>query len=269
LLSAASSQEIPAALIRVEDLWCGYPGHDVLRGLSFAVEEGEFIGVLGPNGSGKTTLLLALSGILPVRGGAIEVLGSPLGRLKHKERARRMAVVTQESDVRFPFTCEEVVRMGRYPHQKRWQLDSIEDAEAVRQAMILTDTGLLAQRLITAVSGGERQSVIMAKTLAQRGTILLLDEATSAMDIHRKLQIFKVLDQLHAENGLTVLAVMHDVNLAALFCRRIIFLKDGEVVADGEPNSVLIPEILEEVYQTPVIIQKVPIIEKLQVVFMP
>jgi iron complex transport system ATP-binding protein len=269
LLSAAPSKEIPAALIRVGDLWCGYPGHDVLRGLSFAVRKGEFIGILGPNGSGKTTLLLALSGILPIRGGEIEVLGYPLGRLKHKERARHVAVVTQEPDVRLPFSCEEVVRMGRYPHQKRWQLDSIEDAEAVRRAMFLTDTGVLAERLITAVSGGEKQRVIMAKTLAQEGTVLLLDEATSAMDIHRKLQIFKVLEQLHVENGLTVLAVMHDVNLAAMFCERIIFLKEGCVVADGAPESVLIPEILEEVYETRVLIQEVPNIRKLQVVFMP
>jgi iron complex transport system ATP-binding protein len=269
LLSAASSQEIPATLIRVQNLWCGYPGHDVLRGLSFAVAPGEFIGILGPNGSGKTTLLMALSGILPLREGEIEILGTPLGRLKHKDRARHMAVVTQEPDVRLPFTCEEVVRMGRYPHQKRWQLDSIEDAEAVRRAMFLTDTDMLAERLITALSGGEKQRVIMAKTLAQEATVLLLDEATSAMDIHRKLQIFKVLDQLHRESGLTVLAVMHDVNLAALFCRRIIFLKDGQVVADGAPNSVLIPEILERVYQTRVVIQEVPNTGKRQVVFMP
>ncbi len=269
MLSAASSKEIPATVIRVQDLWCGYPGHNVLQGVSFAVQKGEFLGILGPNGSGKTTLLLALSGILPIRGGDMELLGLPSGRLKHKERARHMAVVTQDPEVRFPFTCEEVVRMGRYPHQKRWQLDSIEDAEAVRQAMLLTDTEMLAERLITAVSGGEKQRVIMAKTLAQEGTVLLLDEATSAMDIHRKLQVFKVLEQLHAENGLTVLAVLHDVNLAALFCRRLIFLKEGRVVADGTVSSVLLPEILEEVYQTRVIIQQVPNTDKRQVVFMP
>lgn len=269
MLSAASSQEIPATVIRVKDLWCGYPGHEVLQGISFAVQKGEFLGILGPNGSGKTTLLLALSGILPFRDGEIEVLGIPSERLKHKERARQMAVVTQDPEVRFPFTCEEVVRMGRYPHQKRWQLDSIEDAEAVRQAMLLTDTEMLAERLITAVSGGEKQRVIMAKTLAQEGTVLLLDEATSAMDIHRKLQIFKVLEQLHAEEEVTVLAVLHDVNLAALFCQRLIFLKEGRVVADGAVSSVLLPEILEEVYQTRVIIQEVPNTEKRQVVFMP
>jgi iron complex transport system ATP-binding protein len=256
-------------MIRVKNLRCGYANHPVLKGISFSVEKGEFLGILGPNGSGKTTLLLALSGILPFQDGGIELLGMPLDRFKHKERARHMAVVTQDPEARFPFTCEEVIRMGRYPHQKRWQLDSAQDADAVRWAMVLTDTEMLADRLITAVSGGERQRVIMAKTLAQQATVLLLDEATSAMDIHRKLQIFKVLERLHAEDGLTVLAVMHDVNLAALFCRRMIFLKDGQVVADGAANSVLIPEILEDVYQTQVLIQEVPSTGKRQVVFMP
>jgi iron complex transport system ATP-binding protein len=269
LLSVAPSKEIPATVIRVKDLWCGYPGYTVLKGISFAVEKGEFLGILGPNGSGKTTLLLALSGIVPIQDGEIEILGVSLARLKPRERARHVAAVMQDAQVRFPFTCEEVVRMGRYPHQKRWRLDSIEDAEAVRHAMVLTDTETLAERLVTAVSGGERQRVIMAKTFAQEGTILLLDEATSAMDIHRKLQIFKVLEQLHQEDGLTVVTVLHDVNLAALFCHRIIFIKDGCVVADGASNSVLMPEILEEVYQTRVLVQEVPDIGKRQVVFMP
>jgi iron complex transport system ATP-binding protein len=269
LLPLAASKEIPATVILVKDLWCGYPGHMVLRGISFAVEKGEFLGILGPNGSGKTTLLHALSGIMPVQEGGIEILGRPLDRLKPKERALHIAVVTQDSEVRFPFTCEEVVRMGRYPHQKRWQLDSIQDADAVQRAMVLTDTSMLADRLITAVSGGERQRVIMAKTLAQEAEILLLDEATSAMDIHRKLQTFKVLEHLHKDNKLTVAAVMHDVNLAALFCHRMIFIRDGCIVADGASDSVLVPEVLEEVYQTRVAIQDIPDIGKRQVVFIP
>jgi iron complex transport system ATP-binding protein len=269
LLPLAASEKIPATVILVKDLWCGYPGHMVLRGISFVVEAGEFLGILGPNGSGKTTLLHALSGILPVQEGGIEILGIPLVRLKPRDRARHMAVVSQDSEVRFPFTCQEVVHMGRYPHQKRWQLDSIQDAAAVQRAMVLTDTAMLADRLITAVSGGERQRVIMAKTLAQEAKVLLLDEATSAMDIHRKLQVFKVLEQLHVDNDLTVVAVMHDVNLAALFCRRMIFIRDGCVVADGPSDSVLVPEILEEVYQTRVAIQDIADIGKRQVVFIP
>lgn len=267
MLSPAPSQEIPAALIRVSDLSCGYSSHSVLKGISFSVNKGEFLGILGPNGSGKTTLLLALSGIVPIQRGAIEFNGYPLGQLKHRERARQMAVVMQDPDVRFPFRCREVVQMGRYPHQKRWQLDSVEDDQAVGRAMVLTDTEMLADRLITAVSGGEKQRVIMAKTLAQEGIVLLLDEATSAMDIHRKLQVFRVLEQLHRENGLTILAVLHDVNLAALFCHRLIFLKDGAVVADGETNTVLIPPILEEVYEARALIHEVPAAGGRQVVF--
>jgi iron complex transport system ATP-binding protein len=269
LLSPASSKEVSSTVILAENLWCGYPDHTVLRGIAFSVEEGEFLGILGPNGSGKTTLLHALSGILPFQEGRIEILGLPLDQIKPKQRARRIAVVTQDSEVRFPFTCEEVVRMGRYPHRKRWQLDSAEDMMAVQRAMALTDTAMLADRLITAVSGGERQRVIMAKTLAQEAKIMLLDEATSAMDVHRKLHMFKVLKQLHGNDKLTVVAVMHDVNLAALFCHRMIFIRDGCVVADGPSNSVLIPEVLEEVYQTRVLIQEISDIGKRQVVFIP
>ncbi|MFP5212489.1 MAG: ABC transporter ATP-binding protein, partial [Acidobacteriota bacterium] len=179
-------------MIRVKDLHCGYPGHDVLRGVSFHATPGEFIGVLGPNGAGKTTLLLALSGIIPARSGEIEILGSSLERLKHRERARRTAVVAQESNVRLPFTCGEVVRMGRYPHQGRWGAGSPDDAAVVERVLDITDTRELSERFITAVSGGERQRVVMAKALAQQAPILLLDEATSAMDIHRKLQVFRV-----------------------------------------------------------------------------
>jgi len=139
--------------------------------------------------------------------------------------------------------------MGRYPHQKRWRMDSPEDASVVRRAMEITETVELAGRLITAVSGGEKQRVTMAKALAQDTPLLLLDEATSAMDIHRKLQIFGILERLNRQRQLTVLAVLHDVNLAALYCDRLIFLKEGTLAADGPTVSVLTPEILEGLYQ--------------------
>ncbi len=269
MLPSAPSQEVHAVVIRVADLECGYPGHAVLRGLSFSIEKGEFVGILGPNGAGKSTLLHALSGVVPVQGGSIEIQGSPLERLKHRERARRMAVITQDSDPRFPYSCEDVVRMGRYPHQKRWQLDSPEDEAVVTRVLKITDTDVLAKRLITAVSGGEKQRVVMARALAQDTPVLLLDEATSAMDIHKKLRIFRVLNRLNAENELTVVTVLHDVNLAALFCRRMIFLKNGRIVADGPTRSVLTPGILEEVYETRVIVQEVEGTEARQVVFLP
>jgi iron complex transport system ATP-binding protein len=256
-------------VIRVENLKCGYSDHPVLKGISFGIESGEFVGILGPNGSGKTTLLLALSGVTPIQAGSVEITGQPIERLKPKERARRMAVIAQDGDARFPFSCEEVVRMGRFPHQKRWRMDSAQDSAVVGRVLRITDTQDLSDRLITAISGGERQRVFMARALAQETPILLLDEATSAMDIHRKLQIFTVLRDLNHKDGLTVMAVLHDVNLAALFCRRIIFFKEGKIVADGSTDEVLTPEILEDVYRTRVLVQEIGDTGKRQVVFLP
>jgi len=269
LLSNASSKKIPAAVIRVEDLWCGYPGRSVLKGISFQVERGEFIGLLGPNGSGKTTLLLTLSGVIPFQSGQVEVMQQPILQLRHKDRARRMAVVGQESTVRFPFECEEVVRMGRYPHQNRWQLGNAIDAKIVKKAMHLTDTEALSDRLITAISGGERQRVSMAKALAQETPILLLDEATSAMDIHRKLQVFRVLNTLNRDEGLTVISVLHDINLAALFCRRLLLLKEGLILADDQTEKVMTSETLKRVYDAEVLVHEVAETGKRQVVFLP
>ncbi len=269
MLPAVTPQENGRPVIQVENLVCGYPGRTALRDVSFVVEPAEFVGVLGPNGSGKTTLMLALSGVVAAREGQIQVLGTALEQLPHKERARRMAAVTQEGEVRLPFSCREVVWMGRYPHQRRFQMESRDDARVVQRAMTLTDTQSLADRLITAISGGEKQRVMVARALAQDTSVLLLDEATSAMDIRRKLQVFKVLEQLNREEGLTILAVLHDINLAALFCRRLIFLRDGQKMADGPAQEILTPAILEAVYRTRVLVQDVAEVGRKQVVFMP
>lgn len=256
-------------MIEVRDLHCGYPERKVLQGITFSVSPGEFVGVLGPNGSGKTTLLLALSGIVPIVSGWIAFHGISLSRLKPRERARTMASVAQDSQVRFPFSCREIVRMGRYPHQKRFQVESVEDERVVARALQITDSEELADRLIMSISGGERQRVVMARALAQETPVLLLDEATSAMDIHRKLQIFRVLENLNRGEELTILAVLHDVNLAALFCRRLVFLKEGRVVADGPTEAVLTEEVLQDVYDTEVLVQDIARTGKKQVVFIP
>jgi iron complex transport system ATP-binding protein len=269
LLPAVSPKEVSPAVIHVENLWCGYNEKPILKGISFEMHAGELVGILGPNGSGKSTLVLALSGILPVVRGHIALSGRLLKDLKHKERARRMAVVAQDTDARLPFSCQEVVWMGRYPHVPKWRMETVEDAGRVQWAMELTDIRELADRPVTAVSGGERQRVMIARALAQETPILILDESTSAMDVHRKLAIFRILEELSTSRKATVLAVMHDVNLAAMFCRRIIFLRDGRIVADGPPETVLTPEIFEEVYETKVLIHTVDSIGKRQVVFLP
>ncbi|MFZ2447158.1 MAG: ABC transporter ATP-binding protein [Syntrophobacteraceae bacterium] len=269
MLSSPAQKTAAPAAVNVSALRCGYAGIEVLKGISFSVQSGEFVGILGPNGAGKSTLVLALSGIVPAIEGRIEILGAEIERLNLKERARRMAVIVQDGDIRFPFSCREIVEMGRYPHIKRWQMDSLRDAEAVEKALALTDTAPLGARSIGAVSGGERQRVFMAKSLAQETPVLVLDEAVSAMDIHRKLQVFKVLEKLNREERLTVLAVLHDINLAALFCGRIVFLKDGVIEADGPTEDVLTAEILEKIYETRVIVQEIESARKKQVIFLP
>lgn len=245
-------------MIQVEGVHCGYPDRKVLHDVHLSIGAGEFIGVLGPNGSGKTTLILALSGVLRAARGAIRLDGRPLDTIPHRERARRIAVVPQDVHVPYPFTCWDIVAMGRYPHQRRGGAETPEDRAFVRRAMERTDTLDLAERPITAVSGGERQRVLVAKALAQDTPVLLLDEAVSAMDVHRKLHVFALLKGLQEKEGKTVVAVLHDINTAAVFCQRLVFIKGGRIVADGPTEEVLKPEILEEVYETPAIVYRVP-----------
>lgn len=245
-------------MIEVEHIHCGYSDRKVLHDVGLRVGCGEFVGVLGPNGSGKTTLILALSGVLRLTAGCIRLDGRPLDTMPHRERARRIAVVPQDVHVPYPFPCWDIVAMGRYPHQKRGGLETREDVALVRRAMELTDTLDMAERPITAVSGGERQRVFVAKALAQDTPVLLLDEAVSAMDVHRKLHVFSLLKNLQEKEGRTVIAVLHDINTAAVFCRRLVFIKRGRIIADGPTRDVLKPEILEEVYETPAVVYRVP-----------
>ena len=238
-------------MIKVEALDLGYEDRLVLTGLNFRVNRGEFVGILGPNGSGKSTLLHALSGLLPPQRGRIIIKSEALGGLPSRLRAQILAVVPQSTEVRFPFACLEIVLMGRYPHRKRLGSLTDEDLLWALKSMRRTTTDHLKERPITEVSGGECQRVVIARALAQDPEILLLDEATSSLDVRKKLEIFELLKFLSETRGLTVLCAMHDLNLAALYCRRLMFIKDGRVVVDGPTDQVFTPAILKEVYDTP------------------
>lgn len=244
-------------MIRVVGLVLGYGSRPVLDGLDFTVSPGEFVGLLGPNGSGKTTLINALAGLLRPRKGEVWLQGEPLGLLASRRRARLVAVVPQSSEVRFPFTCLEIVLMGRYPHRRRQFSLAPEDLAKALWAMEETTTLPLMERPITEVSGGERQRVVIARALAQEPALLLLDEATSSLDVRKKMEIFAMLKRLNHQ-GLTIVCAMHDLNLAALYCQRLLFLKDGRLVEDGPTEKVFTAATLEMVYETPMEVARHP-----------
>jgi len=237
-------------VIKAVNLDLGYGDRLVLKDVNFEITRGEFVGCLGPNGSGKSTLLSALCGLVEPQRGAVLLEEEAIGALPGRQRARRLAVVPQTTEVRFPFTCFEVVLMGRYPHRRPWRRLGETDLRAALEAMAQTSTIAFRERVVTAVSGGERQRVVVARALAQTPEIVLLDEATSSLDVRKKLEIFEVLRELNESLGVTVICAMHDLNLAALYCRRLMFLKDGRLLRDGPTDQVFTSATLRLVYET-------------------
>lgn len=255
-------------MIRVEGLTARYGKTVVLHGLNFRAAEGELIGLLGPNGSGKTTLLHCLSRVVPFNAGKVFVSGLDLTAYSARKLARVEASVPQRLEISFPFKCIEVVLMGRYPYQREFGTNSEDDLSKAMEAMRLTDTLDLAQRRINEVSGGEAQRVIIARALAQETAIMLLDEATANLDVSHKIQMFDLFSEMN-QRGRTFICAMHDLNLAALYCQRLIFLKDGQICIDGPTFETFTGENLSKVYQTEVKITEHPDTGAPQAMFVP
>jgi iron complex transport system ATP-binding protein len=247
------------AAVEAQALHCRYGAIEALRGVSLAVGAGEFVGVLGPNGSGKSTLVKALSRALRPAAGSVLLDGADIWRLGPRDVARNVAVVPQDAPAPFDFTALEVVLMGRSPHLSRLAAEGVEDLRIAREAMERTDTWAFAGRPITQLSGGERQRVTLARALAQEPRLLLLDEPTSHLDLGYQMETLERLAALNTEAGTTLVAVLHDLNLAAAFCPRLVLLSEGRVVADGAPEAVLTRERLRDVYRVDVLVQPDPV----------
>jgi len=255
------------AVLKAEQIFFGYDERVILKNFSLAVGEGNFLGILGPNGSGKSTLLKLLGGVLRPTRGQVLFQGKNISTFARYELAQRMASVPQGSRVDFPFSALEVVMMGRFPHLTDSLFEKQADIEAVRAAMRSTDTLAFAARPFQELSGGEQQRVLVASALAQSPQVLFLDEPTASLDIKYQAQIFEILGACNQEAGQTVIVALHDLNLAAAFCEKLVLINKGSIVASGTPEQVLVPERLEQVYGVDVELLRLP--ENGRMVFMP
>lgn len=238
-------------MIRTEALTFSWRDTPLFSGIDFHVKQGEMVALIGPNGSGKTTLLKLLSGVLRPSEGRVMLGGRALTDLTSRERARLVGVVPQESAAAFDFTVMETVLMGRTAHLGLFGVEGPDDLAAGREALERTGMLPFAARLMSHLSGGERQLALIARALAQKPRLILLDEPTAFLDIRHRLEIYELLARLNTEEGLTIIATSHDLNMAARYCRRIVLLKGGAVRADGDAASVFDPAILSDVYETP------------------
>ena len=236
----------PQAII-AQDLTYEIEGKTLLQGVSLRADRGQFVGLIGPNGAGKSTLLRAMSGALRYRSGAIRLEGAELKDLSSKDVASGVALVPQIAPYTHGFTAIELVLMGRYPHLGRFQIEGKEDDRIARDAMRLTETEQFADRTLDTLSGGERQRVFVARALAQQPRILLLDEPTSNLDVLHQLKVLGLVRKL-VDDGLTAVAAIHDLSMAARYCDQLVLLSDGRVVAEGLPDKVLVPETIESAF---------------------
>jgi iron complex transport system ATP-binding protein len=243
--------------IQTDNLTFAYKDKPVLNGVSLSVERSEMVGILGPNGSGKTTLLKIFSGVLRGRG-KINVNGRNIETYGKRELSRLFAMVPQDNQMLFPYTVAEIVLMGRASYHSPLVLEGEKDLEIARDSMELTDCLSFADRYLHELSGGEKQRVIIARALAQEPEILLLDEPSAFLDLKHQVQVFELMRRLNRERALTIVAALHDLNLAALFFPRLIMLRDGKVYRDGSPEEVLTEETIEEVYDIQVRVEPDP-----------
>ena len=254
--------------IRTENLIFAYKEKPVLDGVSLSIESGEMVGILGPNGSGKTTLLKIFSAVLSGRG-EVKLNGRAIETYRKRELSRIFAVVAQENQIHFPYTAAEIVLMGRASFHSPLALEGKRDLEVARASMQFTDCLSLSDRYLHELSGGEKQRLIIARALAQEPQILLLDEPSAFLDLKHQVQVFELMRRLNHERGLTIVAALHDLNLAALFFPRLVILREGKVYREGSPREVLTEKTIEEVYGIRVRVEPDPSGEKPQLFICP
>jgi iron complex transport system ATP-binding protein len=246
-------------MIEADSISFRYHEDWVLKEISFRVERGEFVGVIGPNGSGKTTLLKILYRLLSPQKGEIFFERIPMKKMDRTDIAKKIAVVAQETQILFPFSVLETVLMGRSPYIGHFMFESEKDLEISKRAMGWTNILPFSERSIDELSGGERKRVFIARALSQEPEVILLDEPTANLDIHHQMDFLNLILTLNRERGLTIVMASHDMNLASEFCDRLILLQEGRIYKMGTPEEVITKEHIESVYGCEVWIDQNPI----------
>lgn len=236
---------------------------EIVKKASLQVKGKQFVGLLGPNGSGKTTLLKSIYRVLKPAAGLITLDDTDIKSLSHRETAKRMGVVSQFTNMSFDFSVEEIVLMGRAPHKTALAKDTAEDFRIVEEALRRVDMLDFRDRSFLTLSGGEKQRILLARTLAQQVDMMILDEPTNHLDIKYQIQIMDVVKSLN----IGVLAALHDLNLTLMYCDYVYVLKDGGVVAHGRPDDIITPELIRDVYEVECDVMRHPKTGKLNVVY--
>lgn len=254
--------------IKVKNIHFSYDTKDVIKNVSFSLKQGEFLGIIGPNGAGKSTILRILCGILKPKTGEIIIFDKDINDINKKILAQKIAFVPQETHFALNFPVEEIVLMGRFPYLRAFQRERKKDFQATEYALMYANVSQFRERPINSLSSGERQRVVLARALAQEPEILLLDEPTSHLDLHHQYAIMELLKKLNAE-GMSIIIVNHDLNLASLYCQRLVLMHEGCIYSKGTPQSLINEKILNTVYKTEVKIIKHPYKDVPQIFFHP
>lgn len=251
----------------IHNLSYAYGKHQAVDSLSLAFEPGRFYAIIGPNGCGKTTLMDLMCGHKRADAGTVALNGRPLNAFSSRALARQVALVPQEYRVNFPYTAREVVAMGRYPHLPRFSAPSAQDRQCVESVMDSCRITNVAERFMTELSGGEKQRVVFARALAQQTPVLLLDEPCANLDIRHALVLMELAADRVRREGATVVAVMHDINLALRYADDLVLMKQGRIAASGPAQTTLQPEILKRVFGVSAQIRNEPAVNAAQVTF--
>ncbi len=256
-------------MLKLSGVHFAYQSAGVIRALDLSVEQGEMVALLGANGAGKTTLLKLAAGLLRPQAGSVLLNGGPLAAWSRRQLARRLAYLPQEAIPAFGFAVALMVELGRAPYRRGLRGLTPKDRQAVGRALLETATADFADRDFTELSGGERRRVLLATVLAQEPELLLLDEPTAHLDLRFQAEILALLRQLRRQRALTLIAAMHDINLASLYFDRLVLMQAGRVLAQGSPDEVLTPANIQAAFGATVMALRHPVTGRPQMLSVP